>query len=215
MERNVHLSESTQHRDFEDMPYLPLAVQEESAMDYEGNVPTPPRTKRPARVDKYGYGGVFECSPPDTPMSCESPSTKLNWAKARCVPRMTNVFVFMKEEFLLRDKGVPRFMLDAKDHDWFWRIAAQEFNKPKNDAGNYNLFKYDDSYPEEIRKLDPYYRKGCEVTAGKLKSEFRDLRSLFTKAFSNFRQSGMGEKDNADDDENRGEGSEGVEGSGK
>lgn len=190
-ERTEHLIETSQQREFE------MTSEHSPVRDEEVNI-TPVRSSARESVTvglQFGYGGRFDSSTPETPRSCESPAVKANWSKLRCVPRMANVFVVLKEEFLLRDTQVPRFILDAKDHDWFWRLAAEEFNKPNSEAVNYNLFRDEEAYPEEVRKLDPFYRPGYVVTAAKLKAEFRDLRALFTKAFSNFRQSGMGEKD--------------------
>ena len=38
------------------------------------------------------------------------------------------------------------------------------------------------------------------TTSSKLKAEFRDLRSAFMKAFANYQKSGMGDKENGDDE---------------
>lgn len=40
---------------------------------------------------------------------------KLNWYRYRRVPRMVNVFVHTKDEFLMRDKKLNREQIDAKD----------------------------------------------------------------------------------------------------
>lgn len=42
-----------------------------------------------------------------------------NWSHKRCVKRMTNVSVSMKDYFFQRDKTLPKYQLDAKDTDWF------------------------------------------------------------------------------------------------
>jgi len=152
----------------------------------------------------YGYGGLggTTCSTGSHEVHKQSkqiPVGKANWSRAKCLPRMTNVFIQMREEFMLRDKRLPRFMIDAKDHDWFWRKAADAFNRSDDDALNFNVLQ-NESYPEEVKSLDPYYREGYVTTASKLKAEFRDLRSAFMKCFANFQKSGMGEKDNVEEE---------------
>lgn len=76
---------------------------------------------------------------------------------------MTNVFVKMREEILVRDKGIQRYMLDARDHEWFWRKAAESFNRSNDDHLDYKLLM-EESYPEEVRALNPFYRDGYSVT---------------------------------------------------
>lgn len=99
---------------------------------------------------------------------------------------MVNIFVFMKYEFLVRDKEISRYQLDAHDVDWFWRRASTNFNKRNMDEIIINLFIDDQGYPEEVSRLDPFYRNGYSVTARKLKSEFWNHRSTLTQALSNF-----------------------------
>lgn len=60
------------------------------------------------------------------------------------------------------------------------------FNKKYMGEIKYNLFRTDDTYPEKVRRLDPYRRDGYSVTATNLKTEFRDVRSTFMKALKNF-----------------------------
>ena len=86
--------------------------------------------------------------------------------------------------------------VDAKEMDWFWRLAADTFNDVTVEEINYNLFKNDESYPDKLRSLDPFYRDGYTVTASKLKVEFRDILSLFMKVYSNFQNSGQGDNNN-------------------
>lgn len=62
---------------------------------------------------------------------------------------------------------------------------------------NYNLFRFEEFYPEELRRLDPFYRPGYNVTVVKLKAEFRDLRCAFMKSYANFQKAGQGEAENS------------------
>lgn len=61
------------------------------------------------------------------------------------------------------------------------------------------MFASKSDYPEQIQKLDPYYRDGFTVTAEKLKTEFRNLRSQLMKGHANWKRSGQGEKEVEDD----------------
>lgn len=188
-----------------------------------------PHNQIPSPTNDYlqhhaaGYGGSIETasdpimSPPSNrqsyhmnPHSYEmnesqitSSGRKLKWSKTRCVPRMLNVFVQKREQFLQRDRKLARYQLDAGDGDWFWRLAADTFNDKTLHEIDENLFERDESYPVELRDLDPYYRDGYVVTTTKLKSEFRDLRSIFMKYFSNFQKSGQGDGEAEEDDVER------------
>lgn len=85
--------------------------------------------------------------------------------------RITNVFVARRDQLLHRDIRVPRYMLDTKDHDWFWRIASNELVKPDNKEIDYNLSRGYEAHQEETRNLDPFNRHGLTVTESKLKEE--------------------------------------------
>lgn len=73
------------------------------------------------RVTTYhGYGSFagFESDARNNPCAQNS-NMKANWSCAKCIPRLSNVFAHMREEILHRDRRVPRYLLDAKDHEWF------------------------------------------------------------------------------------------------
>lgn len=93
---------------------------------------------------------------------------------------------------------MPRCQLDARDKEWFWKMAAGKFNQSGNVEIDFNLFRNDEPYPEELRKFYPYSREGCTVTASKLETAFPDVRSTLMKVMSNFRKSEIAEK--ADED---------------
>lgn len=123
----------------------------------------PARTQRSAeRVPTdHRYGGFAEFESEDGNDGCApSPTTKANGSGAKCIPGLINVFVQMREEFLQRDKCVLRYMLDAKDHDWFWRRAADVFNRSQDASLNFNLL-HEESYPEEVRAL--LSRRICQL----------------------------------------------------
>lgn len=172
----------------------------------------------PNITQQYGFGGacyddsmpppfqsqsLYESAPSSaaTPTSTENtPLSKVNWSRSRCIPRMVNVFIYLRESFLKRDEKLSREVIDAKDIDWFWRLAADKFNARDISEINDNMFTNDDAYPEELRSLDPYYRDGYSVTAAKLKTEFRNVRSILMKVHSNWKLSGQGDKEDDDDD---------------
>lgn len=52
----------------------------------------------------------------------------------------------------------------------------------------------EESYHEEVRSLDPFRREGYVAKSTKLKVDFRDLRNVLMKSFTNFQQSVMGDK---------------------
>lgn len=75
--------------------------------------PLPPSIKPSScqhTAQSYGYGGMpsqdFETGPTnrDPAGSNNDIQKTLNWSRARCVPRMVNLFVYMINEFLDRDK---------------------------------------------------------------------------------------------------------------
>lgn len=66
---------------------------------------------------------------------------KLNKARWKWIPLMMNYFVNMWNEVLNCDKRLPRDMNDAKDHDWFWRKAADTWNNSHDTELNTSLSK--------------------------------------------------------------------------
>lgn len=129
------------------------------------------------------------------PKERSTQSQKLRCAQTKCILRMTNVFVVLREEFLQIYPGMPRYQVDTEDKDCFWRLAANHFNNHDLDEINYNLFRAFDTYSEKLGMLDPSCRHEYGVTETKVKVEFRYVRSAFMKAMYNFRKSGMGEKE--------------------
>lgn len=90
----------------------------------------------------YGYGDDTETEMDPNAMLA-SPWThllKLNWSRARCVPRMVNVFVYHQTDFPRRDTPLTQKQVDSRDHDWFWRLAAQSFSDSNVDAINFKQF---------------------------------------------------------------------------
>lgn len=71
--------------------------------------------------------------------------------------------------FLQRDADIPRYQLDAKYKDWFWRVTVSKFNTVDADDINFNLSRDDESYSEELQKLDSYSRDVYVVTLSTLK----------------------------------------------
>lgn len=132
----------------------------------------------------HAYGGL--CNSENHGEPCIS-ATKLHCLRLTCVTRMMNKFVFMKDDLLVRDNKIPRYMLDAHDVDWVLQRASTNFNKNDIDGIKFDLFRDDESYPEEFRPLDQFLRNEYSVTASNLKSEFGNLRSTFTQDFSNFK----------------------------
>lgn len=79
-----------------------------------------PSTPLPTLPLSHGYGGFSASEAQDVrERSDASPNVgggwercegsavlKAKWARAKCVPRMTNVFVQMREAFLIRDKKI-------------------------------------------------------------------------------------------------------------
>lgn len=108
---------------------------------------------------------------------------------------MIDIFVKNHRAFLGRDEKVSREMLNAKDVDCFWRQAVDAFNSNEDLSLNENLFSHHESYPEELQELDPYHRLGYTVTIMKMKKEFRNLRSILTKVYFNWKRSRQGDKD--------------------
>lgn len=124
----------------------------------------------------YSGAGAFEddyererCAP--------SPAGKANWCRAKCFSRLTNLFFQIREEFLQNDKRVPRYVLDAKDHGWFWSLAAEAFNKSDDHALNFN-FLNDATLRKSVRSIPitamdmPYH---SVTTPSNIKADFRDL----------------------------------------
>lgn len=84
------------------------------------------------------------------------------------------------------------------DRGWFSRRSVDLFNNSYLADIDFNVFSQYQSYPEEIRSLEPFHRPGCTVTSSMMKSAFCDVCSAFTKAHANFQKSGQGETENGD-----------------
>lgn len=85
-----------------------------------------PTKTAPNGLGGYGYGGFGFDANENVPRKVASRQTsqnvtpaKLNWSRARCIPRMVNVLVEKRDEFIRRDEKVNREVLDAKDGNWF------------------------------------------------------------------------------------------------
>lgn len=58
----------------------------------------------------------------------------------RCVPRIINVFVYLKDGFINRNKTITRFKLDAKSKYWFSNRATTVSNNKGQADIEINLF---------------------------------------------------------------------------
>lgn len=74
-------------------------------------------------------------------------------------------------------------------------MAAKWFNSANEGFLNMNIFAQDESNPAELQALDSYHRKGYVVTVTKLKTKFRNIRSLLMKGYANWKLSGHGNED--------------------
>lgn len=73
--------------------------------------------------------------------------------------------------------------------------ATDVFNCAEKEIVNINLFGQDETKPMELRLLDSYQQQGYVITSTKLKTEFRNFRSLLIKVHSNRKMSGQGERE--------------------
>lgn len=99
----------------------------------------------------------------------------------------------MKDEFLLWDGKLEMHMLDAKNHDWLWRRAADCYSDHEILELDLNMFWHNISYPDELRNLNPEYQSGFK----KLKNEFIYIRSAFKEAFAKLQKSGQADQDSS------------------
>lgn len=153
-----------------------------------GGMPSPNYETEPTNRDPVGSNDDIQ--------------NTLDWSRVRCVPRMVNVFVYMKNECLKRDKKVSKYQLYAKDTNWFWRLVAENVNKKSLPELNHNLFSDDHSFPGSLRELDPYYPEAYAVNEIKLKTDFCKLRASFVRVYAKFQKPGMGDGSNDDEGEN-------------
>lgn len=159
----------------------------------------------PAQPLEDGYDCTMSSMEPnksrDATTELDTPSKEKGF-KSRCCSRMVNIFVYFRNEFLLRDKILKRFVIDARKKDWFGRHATNRFYKQNLADINYSLFGQYESCGEELRQLSPFHCPGFVILAAKLKTEFLDPRAAFTNAYTNFPKSWQGETDNDDAEEN-------------
>lgn len=127
------------------------------------------------------------------------PTQTLYWSRIRFV-RMVKVFVFRKDEILHIYKILPRYMIDALHHDCFFNLLEKTNNVQWNKKVDKTLL-IDNSYPIYVRELNPFPLVGYRLTAERLKSKVRNLRSIFPKAFLNFQMSVQCDNDDGGYDE--------------
>lgn len=77
---------------------------------------------------------------------------------------MINIFAYNEEEVWQRDKRAPQYMLDARDHDWHWRLAEDTLSEPDNDQIDHSVLPVE-SHLHEVVALDSYLKSCYAVTA--------------------------------------------------
>lgn len=84
----------------------------------------------PEPVMQYRYRGMSsDDNVNEGENACNDTVRKQYWSREKCVHHMKNVFVLLRDLFIIRDTVLPRYMIEAIDHDWFGRKAAELFNK--------------------------------------------------------------------------------------
>lgn len=136
----------------------------------------------------YGRSSITTINPGSPPS--ESPTTALRWSRVRCVPRMMNVFVFLKDEFINRYKTIPHYKIDDKDKNWVLESCGNIFQQKKLGWCKFQpLLNWPGISLITVATGPIHYREGFTVSAIKLRNEFRDIRALFIKALASFRKS--------------------------
>jgi hypothetical protein len=68
---------------------------------------------------------------PEAPEAPEAPvSPRRNWNVPLDGTRLIMCLIFLREDFLVRDRGLSRTEKDAKAYNWFWLKCAKAFNNP-------------------------------------------------------------------------------------
>lgn len=60
---------------------------------------------------------------------------------------MVNVFLHNFDALLQRGEKISRWILDAKDVNWFWKLAAASFNSTDDAAVNKTCFRMTKASP--------------------------------------------------------------------
>ena len=70
-------------------------------------------------------GGLGSPEAPEAPVS-----PRRNWNVPLDGTRLIMCLIFLREDFLVRDRGLSRTEKDAKAYNWFWLKCAKAFNNP-------------------------------------------------------------------------------------
>lgn len=143
----------------------------------------------PNNPPEQGYGGamsIMESMKLHDAVTGLDKTSKAKWPRSHCCHKMVIGFVYFHDEFCCERKTSKQFVINARETDWYWRQAANVSNELILADINYNIFGHVESYPENLRRLDPVYCFAFVVSAAKLKAEFNDLRAALPMAYMSF-----------------------------
>lgn len=119
-----------------------------------------------------------------------SVNKKINFSKQRDLPRLVNVIIHLKEDYLKRDMNLSRLEIDDRGagRDPFWSKAVELYNSSDDDDYNYNLYPQQSIFDDFL-----FTNSGYTPNEGQLKAKYNEVRKIIDYALVKFRKSGQGD----------------------